>query len=38
MSARIELKLAELGITLPSPMPPIANNVPYVLTGDLVVV
>ena len=38
MPGRIELKLAELGITLPSPMPPIANYVPYVVTGNLVVV
>jgi len=34
----IDSKLAELGITLPTPMPPIANYVPYVITGDLVVV
>jgi enamine deaminase RidA (YjgF/YER057c/UK114 family) len=38
MPGRIEAKLAELGITLPSPMPPIANYVPYVVTGNLVVV
>src|ERR1700729_1866049 len=38
MPGRVELKLAELGITLPSPMPPIANYVPYVVTGSLVVV
>ena len=38
MSGRIETKLAELGITLPRPMPPIANYVPYVVTGNLVVV
>jgi enamine deaminase RidA (YjgF/YER057c/UK114 family) len=38
MPGRIELKLAELGITLPRPMPPIANYVPYVVTGNLVVV
>ena len=38
MPGRIELKLAELDITLPSPMPPIANYVPYVVTGNLVVV
>src|ERR1700744_2962819 len=38
MPSRVELKLAELGITLPSPMPPIANYVPYVVTGNLVVV
>jgi enamine deaminase RidA (YjgF/YER057c/UK114 family) len=38
MAGRIEVKLAELGITLPQPMPPIANYVPYVVTGNLVVV
>jgi enamine deaminase RidA (YjgF/YER057c/UK114 family) len=35
---RIETRLAELGITLPTPMAPVANYVPYVITGDLVVV
>ena len=38
MAGRIELTLAELGITLPRPMPPIANYVPYVITGNLVIV
>ncbi len=38
MAGRIEAKLAELGITLPTPMAPIANYVPYVMTGNLVVV
>lgn len=38
MAGRIEATLAELGITLPRPMPPIANYVPYVVTGNLVVV
>ncbi len=38
MTGRIEMKLAELGISLPAPMPPIANYVPYVVTGNLVVV
>ena len=38
MPGRIELKLAELGITLPRPMAPIANYVPYAVTGKLVVV
>ena len=38
MPGRIDVKLAELGITLPRPMPPIANYVPYVITGNLVVV
>jgi enamine deaminase RidA (YjgF/YER057c/UK114 family) len=38
MAGRIEATLAELGITLPRPMAPIANYVPYVVTGNLVVV
>ncbi len=38
MAGRIETKLAELGITLPRPMAPIANYVPYVVSGNLVVV
>jgi enamine deaminase RidA (YjgF/YER057c/UK114 family) len=38
MAGRIEAKLAELGITLPRPMPPVANYVPYVVTRNLVVV
>jgi len=38
MPGRIDMKLAELGITLPRPMPPIANYVPYVVSGNLVVV
>ena len=38
MTGRIEMKLAELGISLPEPMPPIANYLPYVVTGNLVVV
>jgi len=38
MAGRIETKLAELGITLPRPMAPIANYVPYAVTGNLVVV
>ena len=35
---RVEAKLAELGITLPQPMAPLANYVPFVRTGNLVVV
>jgi enamine deaminase RidA (YjgF/YER057c/UK114 family) len=35
---RIETRLAELGITLPTPMSPVANYVPYVITGNLVVI
>jgi enamine deaminase RidA (YjgF/YER057c/UK114 family) len=38
MPGRIETRLAELGITLPIPMAPIANYVPYVVTGGLVVI
>jgi len=38
MAGQIEAKLAELGITLPRPMAPIANYVPYSVTGRLVVV
>src|ERR1700730_14977 len=38
MAGRVEATLAELGITLPRPMQPIANYVPYVVTGNLVVV
>ncbi len=38
MAGKIETKLAELGITLPSPMAPIANYVPFVQTGNLVVI
>jgi enamine deaminase RidA (YjgF/YER057c/UK114 family) len=38
VSGKIDAKLAELGITLPSPTAPIANYVPYVVAGDLVVV
>jgi len=38
MAGRIEGKLRELGIRLPSPMAPIANYVPWVITGNLVVV
>lgn len=38
MPGHIETILAELGITLPRPMAPLANYVPYVITGNLVVV
>lgn len=34
----IDQKLAELGITLPSPKPPLANYVPVVQTGNLLFV
>ena len=38
MAGRIEAKLVELGIELPTPMAPMANYVPFVATGNLVVV
>jgi len=38
MAGKIEAKLQALGITLPTPMAPIANYVPFVISGDLVVV
>src|SRR6204780_5191812 len=38
MTGRVEMKLAELGISLPTPMPPLANYVPFVVTGNLVAV
>ncbi len=36
--AGVAERLAELGITLPQPMAPMANYVPFVQVGDLVVV
>ncbi|MEM1344041.1 MAG: RidA family protein [Pseudomonadota bacterium] len=38
MSATIETRLAELGITLPEPTAPVANYVPYVQSGNLLFV
>jgi enamine deaminase RidA (YjgF/YER057c/UK114 family) len=38
MAGRIAARLAELGITLPEPAKPVATYVPFVVTGDLVVV
>jgi enamine deaminase RidA (YjgF/YER057c/UK114 family) len=38
MAGRIDARLTELGIVLPTPMAPIANYVPFVITGDLVFV
>lgn len=35
MTNAIEAKLAELGITLPVPAAPVANYVPFVVTGNL---
>ena len=34
----VDTKLAELGITLPTPAAPVANYVPYVITGNLLVI
>ena len=36
MSGKIEARLAEPGITLPVPAVPVANYVPYAVTGNLV--
>ena len=36
--SQVENKLAELGITLPTPAAPVANYVPFVRTGNLVVI
>lgn len=38
MAGRIDAKLAELGITLPTPAAPVANYVPFVRSGDMVVI
>jgi enamine deaminase RidA (YjgF/YER057c/UK114 family) len=38
MAGKIEARLKELGVVLPTPMAPIANYVPFVIAGDLVVV
>ncbi len=38
MAGTIEKKLAELGIALPSPRSPIANYVPFVLSGKLLTI
>lgn len=38
MTASIDARLAELGITLPSAPTPAANYVPYVLAGDMLYV
>ena len=35
MTSPIDAKLAELGITLPTPTPPLANYVPVLRTGNL---
>lgn len=36
MAGRIDQRLAELGISLPTVTPPAANYIPWVRTGDLV--
>jgi enamine deaminase RidA (YjgF/YER057c/UK114 family) len=36
--AKVEAKLAELGIVLPTPAAPVANYIPFVRTGTLLVV
>ena len=38
MNGRISERLAALGLTLPPAQPPVATYVPFVLTGNLVVV
>ena len=38
MAGRIDARLAELGITLPAPMAPVANYVPFVVAGEFVFV
>jgi enamine deaminase RidA (YjgF/YER057c/UK114 family) len=38
MASRIAAKLAELGIALPPAQPPLAAYVPFVVTGNLVVI
>ncbi|MCB4824329.1 RidA family protein [Roseicella aerolata] len=38
MAGRIEARLQELGITLPEPAAPVANYIPFNVTGNLVVV
>lgn len=38
MAGRIEAKLAELGITLPTPMAPMANYIPFQVIGPAVIV
>jgi len=37
MAGTVEKKLAELGITLPEPKAPVANYVPFVRTGNFMV-
>ena len=38
MTGTIEKKLASIGVTLPTPASPIANYVPFVRSGNMLVV
>jgi enamine deaminase RidA (YjgF/YER057c/UK114 family) len=38
VATKIQARLTELGITIPVPQPPVATYVPFVRTGNLVVV
>jgi enamine deaminase RidA (YjgF/YER057c/UK114 family) len=38
MAGKVEAKLKELGIVLPTPAAPIANYIPFNVTGNLVIV
>ena len=38
MAGTVEKKLAELGINLPTPAAPVANYVPFVRTGNVLVI
>lgn len=38
MPGRIDSRLTDLGLTLPTAMPPIANYVPFTVSGTLVIV
>ena len=38
MAGKIDARLKELGLELPAPNAPVANYVPYVVTGNLVFV
>ncbi len=34
MTGKVDARLAELGITLPTPVPPVANYVPFTIVGS----
>jgi len=38
MAGQIDARLASLGLSLPEPAKPVANYVPFVVSGDLVVI